>query len=53
MTPGGRCLLESGSFTLPVNEGENEVAVAVADNFYGWGLILHLDDVDGIHLARK
>jgi hypothetical protein len=27
--------------------------VAVANNFYGWGLILRLDDLEGIQLARQ
>jgi hypothetical protein len=53
MTPDGRCSLENGSFNLPLKEGANELDVAVADNFYGWGLILRLDDVDGVRLARK
>ncbi len=46
-TPDGRCSLENGSFVLPLNAGDNEVAVAIADNFYGWALILRLDDVKG------
>jgi len=52
-TPDGRCSLENGSFLLPLNKGDNEVAVAIADNFYGWALILRLDDVKGVRLAGK
>ena len=48
--PDGRCSLENGAFTLPLDEGNNEVAVAVANNFYGWGLMVRLDDPDGVHL---
>ena len=48
--PDGRCSLENGAFTLPLEEGNNEVAVAVANNFYGWGLMVRLDDPDGVHL---
>jgi len=51
--PDGRCSLENGSFPLPLEAGENEVAVALADNFFGWGLMLRLPDPDGIHLASK
>jgi hypothetical protein len=51
--PDGRCSLENGSFSLPLNAGNNEVAVAIANNFYGWALILRLDDVKGVQLARK
>jgi hypothetical protein len=45
--------LENGSFELPLHAGANEVTVALADNFYGWGLIMHLDDAAGLELARK
>jgi hypothetical protein len=51
--PDGRCSLENGSFSLPLNAGNNEIAVAIANNFYGWALILRLDDVKGVQLARK
>ncbi len=51
--PDGRISLENGSFALPLKTGENEIAVAVANNFYGWALILHLDDIEGIRFARK
>ena len=51
--PDGRCSLENGSFLLPLNKGDNEIAVAVDSNFYGWALIFRLDDVDGVHLAGK
>jgi hypothetical protein len=48
--PDGRCSLENGAFTLPLEAGENEVAVAVANNFFGWGLMLRLADPDGVRL---
>jgi hypothetical protein len=51
--PDGRLSLENGSFVLPLKAGDNEIAVALANNFYGWGLILRLDDLEGIQLARK
>jgi hypothetical protein len=51
-TPDGRCSLENGSFQLPLKAGANEVSVAVANNFYGWGLILRLDDVDGVQFMQ-
>ena len=46
-SPDGRCSLENGTFTLPLEAGENEVAVALADNFFGWGLMLRLADPEG------
>lgn len=51
--PDGRCSLENGGFELPLKKGDNEVAVAVDSNFYGLAVILRLDDVDGVHLAKK
>lgn len=52
-TPDGRCSLENGAFALPLQSGENEVAVALANNFFGWGMMLRLHDPDGIHLAGE
>jgi hypothetical protein len=53
--PDGRCSLENGSFNLPLEAGDNEVAVAVANNFYGWGLTVRLADLEGVRLptARR
>lgn len=51
--PDGRCSLENGAITLPLEAGHNEVAVAIANNFFGWGLMLRLADPGGVHLAAK
>ena len=51
--PDGRCSLENGAFTLPLEAGDNEVAVAIANNFYGWGLMMRLADPDGVRLATR
>ena len=51
--PDGRCSLENGVFTLPLEAGDNEVALAIANNFFGWGLMLRLADPEGVHLAAK
>jgi len=51
--PDGRCSLENGAFTLPLEAGDNEVAVALANNFFGWGLMLRLADPEGVELAAK
>jgi hypothetical protein len=50
--PDGRCSLENGATTLPLEAGDNEVAVAIANNFFGWGLMLRLADPEGVHLGR-
>ena len=35
--PDGRLsLLQNGSLVLPLNAGDNEVAIAIANNFFGW-----------------
>ena len=39
--------------TSPLEAGDNEVAVAIANNFLGWGLKLRLADPEGVHLAAK
>ena len=51
--PDARCSLENGAFDLPLEEGDNEVAVAIANNFFGWGMMLRLADPEGVHLAAK
>jgi hypothetical protein len=48
--PDGRCSLENGVLTLPLEAGDNEVAVALANNFFGWGLMLRLADPETVHL---
>jgi hypothetical protein len=50
-TPAGRCSVENGKFALPLKPGDNEIAVAIADNFYGWGFVMRLNDLDGVQLA--
>jgi hypothetical protein len=38
---------------VPLEAGENEVAVAIANNFFGWGLMLRLPDPDGVRMAGR
>ena len=49
--PDGRLSLENGAFTLPLDAGDNDVVVGVANAFFGWGLMLRLDDPSGVTLA--
>lgn len=51
--PDGRCSLQNGSLSLPLKTGDNEVAVALANNFYGWGLIMRFDDLKGVRLTGQ
>ena len=54
MVPDGRLSLENGSFELPLDKGDNQIAIALGNTLgvghmhYGWGLELRLDDVVGI-----
>ena len=51
--PDARCALENGSAMLPLEAGDNEIAVALADDFFGWGLMMRVADTDGVQLAAK
>jgi hypothetical protein len=51
--PDGRLSLDNGAFSLPLQAGENEVAVAIANNFFGWGLKLRLPDPEGVSLIAS
>ncbi len=51
--PDGRLSLENGAFTLPLDAGENDVIVGVANAFFGWGLMLRLDDAAGVTLTAS
>jgi hypothetical protein len=46
--PDGRLSLENGGFDLPLKKGKNEIVIALANNFYGWGVKLRLDDLKGV-----
>ena len=36
-------------FHIALEAGDNEVAMAIANDFFGWGLMLRLADADGVH----
>lgn len=48
----GRCIIENTRIKLPLNEGENEIMIGLANYFYGWGIVARLDDTDGISLKK-
>jgi hypothetical protein len=50
--PDGRCTPQNASFELPLKAGANQIAVAVANNFYGWGTALKLADDKGLRVAK-
>ena len=51
-TPDGRLSIENGSLMLPLKTGDNELAVAVVDDFFGWGIKMRFDDVKDLVLDR-
>lgn len=51
--PDGRCSLRNGGFQLPLKRGDNEIDIALADNFYGWAIQFRLDDVKKLRVAGE
>jgi hypothetical protein len=51
-TPRGRLSLENTTVSLPLQQGDNELLVAVGSNFYGWGIVARFDDLDGLTIER-
>jgi hypothetical protein len=47
-TPRGRLSIDNSSFYLPLKAGDNELLIAVANNFFGWGIVARLDDNRGL-----
>lgn len=48
--PDGRISIQNAGFEMQLKEGENEVVIGLSNDFYGWGIIAHLDDLEGISL---
>ena len=46
----GRCVIENTSIKLPLQEGNNEILIGLANYFYGWGIVARLDDTDGLRM---
>lgn len=46
--PNGRIHIDNSKAMLPLKKGDNEILVAVANNFFGWGLVARLEDLKGI-----
>jgi hypothetical protein len=50
--PDGRCSLDNATLTLSLEAGDNEVAIAIANNYFGWGVMLRVVEPDGVHLTE-
>jgi hypothetical protein len=46
--PDGRISIQNARFNINLKPGDNEIVVAVANDFYGWGLIARLEYMEGI-----
>lgn len=55
-SPMGRMALENGGFDLPLQNGANEVEIAVSNDqpgkHYGWGFEFRFDDIEGLSLQK-
>lgn len=50
--PDGRISTENSSFEINLIAGENELLIGVANDFFGWGIIAQLNDMNGVSVAR-
>lgn len=48
--PDGRISVENTEFTLPLRKGDNEVLIGVANDFFGWGIVARIDNMEGIEV---
>ena len=46
--PEGRCSIENTTFKLPLNAGDNDLLIGVANDFYGWGIVALIDSLEGV-----
>lgn len=51
--PDGRISIENAEFEITLKQGENELLIGVANDFFGWGLIARLDKMDGIEVSTN
>lgn len=48
--PEGRISLLNSKLELPLKQGDNDLVIAIANDFYGWGVIARLDRMEGVEL---
>lgn len=51
--PDGRISIDNAHVEIPLKEGDNELLIGVANDFYGWGIIALLKDLDGITVSSE
>lgn len=50
--PEGRISIQNAKVNLNLKQGENELLIAVANDFYGWGIIARLENMDGVEFVK-
>jgi hypothetical protein len=50
--PNGRLSIENSMVSLPLKAGDNVLMMAVGGNFFSWGLVARLDDMEGLSIER-
>ncbi len=48
----GRCTIENAQIKLSLKEGKNEIMIALANYFYGWGIVARMDRMDGMKVGE-
>jgi hypothetical protein len=46
--PAGRISTQNGRVSLNLKQGDNDLLIAVANDFYGWGLMARLESIEGV-----
>lgn len=46
--PEGRMSKDNARVGINLKQGENELMIAIANNFYGWGLVARLESTEGL-----
>ena len=50
--PRGRISTENSTVSLPLKAGDNVLMIGVGSNFYSWGIIARLDELQGLVIER-
>ena len=51
-TPRGRISLENSTVALPLKAGDNVLMIGLGSNFYSWGVIARMDELQGLRIER-
>ena len=51
-SPDGRISIDNCSFQIPLVHGDNELLIAVSNDFYGWGIMARLESLNGIEVLK-